>query len=80
MNRLSWWPWLPPSRGDVLAILFGVALLVAVLVALVIMPRYQDRIPAGFGPDWRCITMPSGDSVCLKKPPDRQKETSPARS
>ncbi|HUC52183.1 MAG TPA: hypothetical protein VMA30_22565 [Xanthobacteraceae bacterium] len=64
----SWWPWLPPGRDDFLAILFAIAIALAVTAAFIIGPRYVENwSPAGFGPDWRCIYIPSSDPICLKK-------------
>ena len=68
MKWQSWWPWLPPSRGDILTILFGIVLVLVVGVFFVVGPRYgKNWSPAGFGPEWRCLYLPSSDPVCIKK-------------
>jgi hypothetical protein len=63
------WPWLPPSRGDILAIVLGVALLAAVAYALFFRP-WNAAAPsnAGFGPEWVCTPQPMGGPTCIKRP------------
>jgi len=59
------WPWLPPSRGDILAIALCVAL--GLIFAFIIGPRFMRSNP-GFGPDWDCTNGPQG-AVCVKRVP-----------
>ena len=60
------WPWPPPSRGEMLAILIGVVLLVIVFVAFAKFPIHGRWPAAGFGPEWDCATdVPYGG--CIKK-------------
>ncbi len=66
-------PWVSMHRGDVRAILIGIALLVLFLIAAITI---QNRSNAGFGPDWDCTSVPRGDSVCVKKVP-ADKKTAP---
>jgi hypothetical protein len=68
MRWPSWWPWLPPSRKDVRAIVFGIILVAVVGTALAVWPSYRkDSRSAGFGPEWRCFYLPRSDPVCVKK-------------
>jgi len=62
----SWLPWLPPSRGDLRAILFGIVLVLVVGAAFIVWPIREWR-PVGFGPDWHCFYLPRSDPVCIKK-------------
>ena len=59
------WPWLPPSRGDIVAI--GVCLAFALVFAVIVGPRFMRSNP-GFGPDWDCTNGPQG-AACVKKVP-----------
>jgi hypothetical protein len=67
-----YWPWLPPSRKEVLAIILGVVIVAALLLAVLIKaPPFRWNANTGFGPDWDCEQMPYGGSVCVKKPPPK---------
>jgi hypothetical protein len=69
--RLLWryWPWLPPSRKEILAIIFGVIIVAALLLTAIKSPSFRRNGASGFGPDWDCEQMPYGGSVCVKKLP-----------
>jgi hypothetical protein len=63
----KWWPWLPPSRGDVSAISFGVVVLIVVLCSLVVgRPYFWSNSNWGFGPEWRCAYVPQSEPICIK--------------
>ncbi len=64
-----YWPWLPPSRDEVLATALGVAILAALLVAMVKFPYFGHSSNLGFGPDWDCAYTPNSESVCVKRVP-----------
>jgi len=68
LSRLVPLPFWSLSRRDVLAIIFGAAILASVLFAAV---KFSDeqRTRASFGPDWECTSVSGQDSVCIKKPP-----------
>lgn len=61
------WPWLPPRRGDAIAVAALLALGAAVLMALVLFPGVTRSVNYGFGPDWDCKAMPKGGPVCVRK-------------
>lgn len=62
------WPWLPPSRGDVIAIALGVLVLIVVLYSSVVGLSYFWLAPnRGFGPEWRCSYVPLSEPVCIKR-------------
>ncbi len=63
------WPWLPPSGGDLVAIIMSAALLAAVLIGLFKAPNLGGSPNAGFGPDWDCTVVPKGEPICIKRPP-----------
>jgi hypothetical protein len=66
---MTLWPWLPPNRGDLLAIAFGVVIVATVVFGLLFRP-WNARVPAsGFGPDWDCTSVPKGEPICVKRPP-----------
>jgi hypothetical protein len=63
------WPWLPPSRGDIAAIVMGVVLVAALVIGFFIIPPTRQRpTNAGFGPDWGCVDVPYS-TICFKRPP-----------
>jgi hypothetical protein len=65
-----YWPWLPPSRKEVSAIILGVIIVaVVLLVAVIKPPRLRWNANTSFGPDWDCEDLPYGGPVCVKKPP-----------
>jgi hypothetical protein len=64
-----YWPWLPPSRKEILAIIFGGIIVAALLVAAIKSPSFRGTAATGFGPDWDCEQLPYGGSVCVKKLP-----------
>ena len=65
-----YWPWLPPSRKEVLAIIVGVIIVaVVLLVAVIKPPPFRWNANTGFGLDWDCEQIPDGGSVCIKKVP-----------
>jgi hypothetical protein len=63
------WPWLPPSGGDLVAIILGAVLLAAVFLVLFRAPNMARSTNAGFGPDWDCTAVPKGEPICIKRPP-----------
>jgi hypothetical protein len=52
-----------------LAIVVGIALVAALLVALTKFPMLGFRSDLGFGPDWDCTAIPHTEPVCVKKVP-----------
>jgi hypothetical protein len=58
----------PIGRRDVLAIIFGAAILGLVLFSAVKFHGWQGT-NSSFGPDWECTSVGGGDSVCIKKSP-----------
>jgi hypothetical protein len=58
------WPWLPPSRSELTAIVMAILLLAAVLAAMIKFPHGVDY---SFGPDWDCSPTPYGG--CVKRVP-----------
>ncbi len=60
------WAWLTFHRRDVVA---G-AVLFAVLAVLGYFwfPRVEPVAGGGFGPDWQCTSVGSGEPVCIRKP------------
>jgi hypothetical protein len=63
------WPWLSPTPGEVGAIVFGIAVVVAFVFIVVRYPDWQwNSSNFGFGPDWQCTPVAQGDPVCIKKP------------
>jgi hypothetical protein len=64
-----YWPWLPPGRKEILAIIFGVIIVAALLLTVIKSPSFRRNGASGFGPDWDCEQMPYGGSVCAKKLP-----------
>ena len=66
---VAYWPWLPPSRKEILAIIFGVIIVAALLLTAIKSPSFRRNGASGFGPDWDCEQMPYGGSVCVKKLP-----------
>jgi hypothetical protein len=65
----KYWPWLPPTRREALAIIVGVALLAAVLVAMIKFPYLGYSQYNAFGPDWDCTPTPGSEAVCVKRVP-----------
>ena len=64
------WPWLPPSRQDVMAIALGLALLVILVIGAFFVPVAWKQTSAGFGPEWICNQeVTKGGPVCIKRPP-----------
>jgi len=57
-------PWFP-SRGDILGVLFVLALLGLLAFMFVRYPNFKAA--TGFGPDWDCISVPQGEPICVKK-------------
>ncbi len=72
------WSWSGPARGDVLAIVMLVAIVVGFAIAAI---GYRGWGRAtGFGPDWDCHDVGKGDPVCVKKPAvNSGGSTAPAR-
>ena len=61
------WPWLPPTRGDVLGMLCTAVVLGALLVLYLWKP-FMGR-PLAYlnsGPGWTCTYPPEGEPVCVK--------------
>lgn len=66
------WPSLPPSGGDVAAILLGLAIVGACLISIfkpTASGLWAWRGSAGFGPDWECAATPVSEQVCIKRVP-----------
>ncbi|HLY44629.1 MAG TPA: hypothetical protein VKQ73_03545 [Stellaceae bacterium] len=61
-NRLIY-----PRRGDLLAILFGIAFLVG-LGVLATTGRMVQLWNFGFGPNWRCAWQANSEPACFKDP------------
>jgi hypothetical protein len=60
------WSWSRPARGDAWAIILLIALVAVFALAAV---KYTGWGRAtGFGPEWDCRDVGSGDPVCVKKP------------
>lgn len=64
------WPWLPPTRKDVIVIAVTIAIGAAVFFFLLRYPVDPQGSNFGFGPEWTCHAQPKGDPVCIKKKPD----------
>jgi hypothetical protein len=64
------WPWLSPTPRDVLIVIVMVAIGYG-FFSFALKNPYPDVIRSnyGFGPDWRCTAVPSGEPVCIKKLP-----------
>jgi hypothetical protein len=54
-----------PRRGDVLSVLFVVALLCLMGFLYIRFPGFKGA--TGFGPDWDCNSVPKGEPICMKK-------------
>jgi hypothetical protein len=54
-------------RGDIVAILLGIALIGGFVVAAFKTP-WGWRHNWGFGPEWTCINTGKGDPICFKQP------------
>jgi hypothetical protein len=65
-----YWPWLPPSGAELVAIAIGIGLLAAVLLAMLKLPNFGSS-SHGFGPDWECTAVPNSEAVCVKRLPAR---------
>jgi hypothetical protein len=65
------WPWPPLRTGDVTAIILAIALIASVFIftTLVKIPNLAPTWNTGFGPEWDCTSVGTGDPVCIKKPP-----------
>lgn len=67
----NWWPWLPPSRGDIIALAIGVALTIVLLYSLIVPRPYFLWIwwnaNRGFGPEWDCSYVPQSEPICIKR-------------
>jgi hypothetical protein len=73
-----YWPWLPPGRQEVVAIVVGIFIAVAFLLAVIKYPTLGLSRPSAFGPDWDCTSVASGESVCVKRVPvNPPKSTAP---
>jgi hypothetical protein len=59
--------WAYPARGDVMSVLFVVFLLGLLAFCFVWFPNPQSNTGAGFGPDWDCIAVPTGEPICHKR-------------
>jgi hypothetical protein len=71
------WPWLPPSRGDIAAIIVLIGIGVALILGVTKF-RGVPGVNAGFGPDWDCTSVGKG-SVCMKRvPASPTNETAPS--
>jgi hypothetical protein len=64
---LRHWPWLPPSRRELIAIIAAMLLLAAVLAAMIKFPHLRFGMDNSFGPDWDCSPTPHGG--CVKRVP-----------
>ena len=62
------WPWLPPSKGDIAAIIFAVLFASFAVFTLVRPPNYARIWNNGFGPEWHCTSVGRGEPVCTKRP------------
>jgi hypothetical protein len=60
MRRRLWryWPWLPPGRQQVSAIVLGVLVVTALPLAVIKLPLFGWNANTGFGPDWDCEQLP----------------------
>jgi hypothetical protein len=61
------WPWLPPSRRELKAVVVLILLLAAVLAAMIKFPHPRYGMDNNFGPDWDCSPTPYGG--CVKRVP-----------
>jgi hypothetical protein len=66
------WPWSPPRRGDIAALVLLAVILLAVASGVVLpIARLGNW---GFGPEWRCASVGKGDPIRVKggapRPPD----------
>jgi hypothetical protein len=74
----KYWPWLPPSRGEIFMIAVGVVLAAAFLIFLTRFPMLGFfRKNEGFGPDWQCAPTPNSEAVCVKRVPSAPKGGAP---
>jgi hypothetical protein len=65
------WRWLPPSKGDLAAIILAVLFASLAVFTLVRPPNYGRMWHHGFGPEWDCSYLPESEPVCIKKPARR---------
>jgi hypothetical protein len=63
----KYWPWLPPTSSEALAIVVGVALLAAVLVAMIKFPYPRYGQDNAFRSDWDCTATRGSEAVCVKR-------------
>ncbi len=60
------WPWFPPNWGDIIAIVLGVAIAIALILSVTVGPHFRPNSNSGFGPQWNCIHIPQSDPICFK--------------
>jgi hypothetical protein len=70
----KYWPWLPPSRGDIFVAAVGVVFVAAFLILLVRFPLLGFRNNEGLGPNWDCAPTPNSEAVCVKRVPRAPEE------
>jgi len=63
------WPWFPPGRQEIMALLFDAVVLIAVLVAYSFDPSPR-HLANGFAPEWDCAAIPKGDPGLHQKTND----------
>ena len=69
------WPWILPTRGDILGILLVLFFVAAAAIGLIVRP-FPLHKPGlgpdfGLGPDWDCVYAPKGEPVCVKRVPPK---------
>jgi hypothetical protein len=64
------WLWPQLWRGEIKAVLLGLAILGVVIFASVTLPKSGRHSNWGFGPAWDCHDPGEGDPICFKKPFD----------
>jgi hypothetical protein len=58
------WPWFPPRRGEIFALVLAALIAAVVIFTAVHPPRIEGSQATGFGPDWYCT--PVWHGVCFK--------------
>jgi hypothetical protein len=73
------WPWLPPSRSELTAIVVASLLLAAVLAVMFKFPHPRYGVDNSFGPDWDCSPTPYGGCVRRVLPAPHSDDVAPSK-
>jgi len=58
--------WLTVNRGELGAVLLGLALLAGLFVVSIRTHGFATS-SAALGPDWDCMELPKGEPICVRK-------------